>query len=179
MIREEEIIIIGKFQKTHALKGELNMISDIDPEYFTEGHPLILNYDGILVPYYIETIRPKGSTSFLVKLKGVNNEEEASFFVNKEIGILKKDAESWLDTDLLDSNQLQGFKIINEDKKEEIGIIDSVDSSTANLLFIVKQKNGEEILLPANEDLITEIDLENKLITMILPEGIIGLNKKE
>ncbi|MCH5234336.1 MAG: 16S rRNA processing protein RimM [Muribaculaceae bacterium] len=179
MIKKEDIINIGKFQKTHALKGELNMISDIDPEYFLEGNPLIIEYDGILVPYYVESIRPKGSTSFLVKISGIENEEEAALFVNKEISILKKDAEEWLEDELIDSNELAGYKVLDVSTNGELGEIDRVDDSTVNLLFIVKQNNGDEIFIPANEDFIVEIDDENKLIKMNLPLGLIELNRKE
>ena len=179
MILPEDIIAIGKFQKTHALKGELNMISDIDPEYFIEGNPIILDDDGILVPYYIESVRPKGSTSYLVKLKGINSEEEASQFVNKEISVLKRDAEEWLDDELVDTNNLKGFRILDSETRKEIGVLENIDDSTSNLLFIVKEENGNEIFIPANEDFITEIDEEEKIIRMNLPDGLIDLNKKE
>ena len=176
MIKPEEIIKIGKFQKTHALKGELNMISDIDGEYFLEGHPLIMEYDGILVPYYVESLRPKGSTSYLVKISGIDNEEEAAQFVNKEIYILKKNAEEWIGEELIDSNSLEGYKIIDVNSNAELGEIERIDDSTSNVLFIVKNRNEEEIFIPANEDFLIEIDDENRIIKMDLPEGLIELN---
>lgn len=179
MIKEEEVIIIGKFQKTHALKGELNMICDIEPEYFQEGNPLIVKYDGIMVPYYIESIRQKGTTSYLVKISGIETEEEASLFVNKEIGILKKDAEEWLDEELVDSNDFIGYTVVDYDSGTKIGEIKIIDDSTANLLFIVENNDGEEIYIPANNDLIRDIDEDMKSITMILPEGIVELNKSK
>lgn len=179
MIRPEEIINIGKFQKTHALKGELNMISDIDAEYFIEGNPIIIEYDGILVPYYVDSIRTKGSTSFLVKLHGIETETEASQFVNKEIGILKKDAEEWIGEELLDTNELEGFTVQDDASGKDIGIIERIDDSTANLLFIVKQNDGEEVFIPANDELIVGINEDTRVIKMILPEGLIDLNKKD
>lgn len=179
MINAEEIIKVGKFQKTHALKGELNMISDIDPDYYLEGNPMIIEYDGILVPYYVETVRQKGSSSYLVKISGIDSEEAAGEFVNKEIAILKKDAEHWLGDEIIDSNELSGFSIFDSETGEEIGVVENIDDTTVNLLFIVKGNNGEEIFIPANEDFITEIDEGNKIIKMILPEGLINLNKKD
>lgn len=179
MIKPEEIINIGKFQKTHALKGELNMISDIDPEYFLEGNPLIVDYDGILVPYYVHSIRPKGSTSYLVKLDGIESEEEASQFVNKEIGIIKKDAEDWLDDEIVDSNGLIGFTVLDSETGNSLGEITDIDDSTSNLLFIITNESGEDIFIPANDDFIKEIDENEKIIRMNLPEGLIDLNKKD
>ena len=65
MITEEEITSVGKLLKTHALKGEMNMMLDIDPGYFEEGNPAVLDIDGIYVPFYSDSIRTKGSFSFL------------------------------------------------------------------------------------------------------------------
>ena len=175
MILERELYKIGKFQKTHALKGELNMICEIDPEYFTEGNPLIIDNEGIFVPYYILSVRPKGSTSYLVKIKGVENEKEASEFVNKEIYILKKDAEQWLE-DLDETEGLLGYKVIDFETGSIIGEIEYIDNSTNNVLFIIKGQSGEEIYIPATEDFIIQIDDDNQEIKMKLPEGLIEIN---
>ena len=179
MIREEDVIKIGKFQKTHALKGELNMILDIDSEYFLDGNPMIIEDDGILVPYYVETIRQKGATSFLVKIDGINSESEANSFVNKDIYILKNDAEEWLEEEILDSHELTGYTIIDTLSGEKLGVIDDIDDSTVNLLFIIKGDDNELIYIPANEDFIAEINDKDKYIRMHLPEGLIELNKKK
>lgn len=65
MIEEKDIKAIGKFQKTHALKGELNAILDIDSEYVSEGNAVVVDIDGIFVPFFASSVRPKGSTSYL------------------------------------------------------------------------------------------------------------------
>lgn len=70
MITTDEITSIGKFHKTHALKGELNAMLDIDAEFLDTEHPLIMDIDGIFVPFYCETVRPKSHFSSLVKLQG-------------------------------------------------------------------------------------------------------------
>lgn len=53
MIEEKDIKAIGKFQKTHALKGELNAILDIDSEYVSEGNAVVVDIDGIFVPFLL------------------------------------------------------------------------------------------------------------------------------
>ena len=179
MINSEDLVNIGKFQKTHALKGELNMITDIDSEYFEEGNPLIIDYDGIMVPYYVESIRTKGSSSYLVKLKGVDSEEEAGQFVNKGIYISKEDAKEWLEEYLQDVNNLLGYRIINDSNDSILGEITDIEDSTSNVLFIVKNEAGEELYLPASEDLIIEVDDDAREIRMIIPEGLLDINSKE
>lgn len=176
MIRKEETVTIGKFQKTHALKGELNAIIDIDPSYFEDGHPVIVETDGILVPFFAESIRPKGKHSFLIKLEGVENESEASSFVNHEIMMLKKDAQEWLgDVDSEDYDSLIGYKVIDSATGKEIGEIEDIYDETDNILFSVSYGN-ESVLIPASEDLIEEIDDDLHTITIHIPEGLLEIN---
>lgn len=180
MIQTADISQIGKFQKTHALKGELNAIIDIDPEYLTEGNAIIVEIDGIMVPFYASSVRPKGATSFLVKLDGVDSEEEARQFVNKTIYGIRKELARFLDLDegdILDDEDLTGFEVFDSKSGEKIGDISSVDSSTANLLFIVTNEEGKELFIPAVDEFIDEIDESGKKIYMSLPEGLIDLNK--
>lgn len=178
MIKKDEIVTVGKFQKTHALKGELNMLSEIDSEYFKTGNPLIIETDGIFVPYYAESIRPKGNTSFLIKLSGIDSESAASAFVNKAINILKKDSEDWIEEFEIPQEELEGYTVIDAESGKELGMIKDIEDSTANLLFIVQNEKGEEIYIPANEELIEEIKDEAKQVVLKIPEGLLDINKK-
>lgn len=76
MIEEKSIISAGKFLKPHGLKGELNVLVEFDSEILEEDYPIIVDVDGIYVPFYAESVRPKGHFSSLVKLQGVDSQEE-------------------------------------------------------------------------------------------------------
>lgn len=154
------------------------MISDVDSSYFIEGNPLIVDFDGIFVPYYAESIRKKGSTSFLVKIDGIDSEEEASEFVNKEIYILKKDAEELIEDELYDTDSFIGYEVIDSETGQLIGKIEEINDATTNVLFII-QSGEEEIYIPANDDFVVEINDEQKYIKMKLPEGLVEINSKE
>ena len=54
----------------------------------------------------------------------------------------------------------------------ELGEITDVDDTTINTLFVVDY-NGEELLVPAGEEMIKEIDHEQRIIRFNLPEGLI------
>lgn len=179
MIDKKDLIAIGKFQKTHALKGELNVILNIEEDYLQSGNALVVEMDGLFVPFFATGIRPKGNTSFLVKLEGIDSETEAKKFVNKDIYAIRSQLAPFLEMEedeLRDEDHLSGYEIIDEISGDKIGIIMSVDSSTQNLLFIVEDENGKELLIPAVDDLISEIDDENKKIIMSLPEGLADIN---
>lgn len=179
MIEESSLKEIGKFQKTHGLKGELNAIIDIDCDFFEDGNPLIIKIDGIFVPFYVESVREKGKTSFLIKIEGISDEKEASRFVNHHIYAEKSKMAEFLEIDeseIADDNELMGYSVYNDDKI--IGIIEGIESSTQNILLIIEGDDGQEIYIPLVEDFIMEINNENKYLKMILPEGIVDLNKK-
>lgn len=176
MIKKEDLIEIGKFQKTHALKGELNALLDIDDEFATDGKPLIIEMDGIFVPFYVDSIRPKGTESFLIKLKDIDSQEKAREFVNKNIYGLRSDLVDYYDDPEMELvADFVGFSI--KDKElGNIGKIVDIDDSTANVLFVVENDKGEIIYIPVAEEFIIGIDDESQIIETSLPEGLVDLN---
>ena len=57
-----------------------------------------------------------------------------------------------------------------------IGEVTDVDTSTVNTLFVV-DRDGDELLIPAQEELIAGIDQKHKIITVDLPEGLLSLDE--
>lgn len=181
MIEEKDIKAIGKFQKTHALKGELNAILDIDSEYVSEGNAVVVDIDGIFVPFFASSVRPKGSTSYLIKLEGIDSEYDAKDFVNKTIYGIKSELVSFLELDgddVYEEDDFSGYGVFDDSSKEMIGVVSRVDSSTENLLFVVDTPEGDEVFIPVVDDFIQEINDEDKVIKMSLPDGLIDLSKK-
>lgn len=175
MIDKDNLIEIGKFQRTHALKGELNAILEIPEEYVKDGNPLVIETEGIRVPYYAETIRQKGSTSFLVKLEGVDTVEEAAELVNSPIYVLKDVLQEYVG-DVMSEDDLEGFRVIDI-HSGEIGELEFIDDSTENELMVVRTSDDEEIYIPLVDDFIINIDEGKREIHTSLPEDLIMLNR--
>ena len=66
---------------------------------------------------------------------------------------------------------LVGFEIVDASNRKAIGTIADIDDSTVNILF--EMENG--MLIPANDDLIEDIDAEQRTITMNIPKGLLSL----
>ena len=177
MIDKEKLVEIGKFQKTHALKGELNAILDIPEEYVKDGNPLIIETDGIPVPYYAESIRGKGTTSFLIKLEGVDSVEDAAEFVNSAILVPRDELQDYVG-DVMLEDDLEGFKVIDR-FVGEIGTLEFIDDTTENELMVVRTPDDEEIYIPLADEFIIDINEERREIHTSLPEGLVSLNKSE
>ena len=67
---------------------------------------------------------------------------------------------------------LVGFAIVNKANNETIGHIAIIDDSTINILFELE----DGTLIPANDDLIEDIDMRTKTVTMNIPQGLLALS---
>lgn len=170
MIKEEEVYKIGIINKPHGIHGELSFTFDDDIFDRVDADYIVCLMDGILVPFFIESYRFRSDSSALIKLEGVDNEQQARRFTNTEVFFPKKHAEGTEDEDLTWA-YFTGF-IIKDVKEGKIGKVTDVDDSTINTLFVVDQ-DGKELLIPAQEDFIVNLDREARIITMDLPSGLI------
>ena len=59
-----------------------------------------------------------------------------------------------------------------------LGKIIAIDDQTINVLFIVEHQ-GRELMIPAADDFVEDIDDEECTITMNLPQGLINLDEAE
>lgn len=176
MIRKEEVYKIGIFNKPHGIHGEISFTFTDDIFDRVESEYLICLLDGILVPFFLEEYRFRSDTTALVKLEGVDTAERARMFTNIKVYFPIKHVEE-TEADELSWDFFVGFRI--EDVHHgKLGEVTEIDTSTINTLFVVDHQ-GEELLIPAQEDFIVEIDQKEKVITVDLPEGLLTLEETE
>lgn len=182
MIEKSEITAVGKFLKTHALKGELNAVFDLEAADIDPTMPLIVEMDGIYVPFYIASLRGKGQFASLVRLNGVESEQDARPFVNKIIYMRRDDvAQIDEEADPEEGGYADDFVgyTVKETDGSMLGTIEDVDISTSNTLFILADTQGNPLYIPVNDEWIVAIDSDQRTMTMSLPEGLINLNLKK
>jgi 16S rRNA processing protein RimM len=171
MIRSEEVYKIGVFNKPHGIKGELQFTFTDDIFDRVDCNYLICLLDGILVPFFIEEYRFRSDTTALMKLEGVDSDRQARMFTNVEVFFPKK----YLDEDdkeVLTWQYFIGFRVLDK-QHGDLGEITAVDDSTMNILFCI-EKDGEELLLPAHEEFIRNIDKNKTEIKVQIPEVLLG-----
>ena len=169
MIRKEEVYKIGKLGKAHGIKGEISFLFDDDVFDRVDADYLILDIDGILVPFFIEEYRFKSDSNALVKFEDISNQERARELTGCDVYFPRELSES--DEGSLSWAAIKGFELVDADTGTSIGHIASVDDSTINILF--ELEDGK--LIPASEELITHIDTKKHQIIIHLPEGILEL----
>ena len=169
MLKKEDFVYYGKFLKPHGTKGEIGLQSD----GFTLGDDcdfVACDIDGILVPFFFETIRSKSNDISIVKVERMESAEDVRFLTNRDTYIPRQ----WVEeSEELTWSYFKGFKAIDTELGE-LGEIVDVDDSTMNTLFVVEGEN-DETLIPAQEEFIVNIDHENKEIIFELPEGLVSM----
>jgi 16S rRNA processing protein RimM len=176
MIRKEEVYKIGQLTKPHGVKGEIAFSFTDDVFDRVECDYLIVLLDGILVPFYLEEYRFKSDTVALVKFERIDTAEQARRFTNVEVYFPVKLAEQVTDRELT-WNYFVGFRV-KELKHGDLGEITMVDESTINTLFVIDHQ-GTELLLPAQEEFIVNIDHEQRVMEVQVPDGLLQMEEAE
>lgn len=169
MIRREEVYKIGRLGKAHGIKGEISFLFDDDVFDRVDADYLILDIDSILVPFFIEEYRFKTDSNALMKFEGIDSQEQArdltgcDVFIPRELTDEEEGDISWA--------SLVGFDLVDAQTETVVGKIASIDDATINILF--ELEDGK--LIPASEELITNVDTKQHQIIIQLPEGILEL----
>lgn len=162
---------VGFFKKTHGVSGELVLEYESQFEYSIENADrFFVELEGLLVPFFIaeDGFRFKTENSAILTFEGVESEKYAKRMVGSSVFLFKN--EIIVMSDELSDLELVDYLLV-EEKLGEIGIINQIDNYSGNVVFTVNFK-GKEILVPFNEDFLIDIDKQNKILKLRLPEGL-------
>ena len=178
MIKKEEVYKIGRIGKTHGVKGEVSFQFDDDIFDRVDAEYLVLDIDGILVPFFMEEYRFRNDSVCLVKFCDIDTQQRASELTGCDVYFPRALADEDEQPSL---SSLVGFTIVQAASGKTaghtapdgspVGKIAAIDDSTINVLF--ELEDGR--LIPAIDDLVDSIDMHNKTITMTLPEGLLDI----
>ncbi len=167
-LSSESVYRIGRLGKTHGVHGEISFLFDDDVFDRVDADYLILEVDGILVPFFIEEYRFRSDSTALMKFCDIDTQERARELTNCDVFFPRELTE---DEAPLTFAVLVGFALLDARTQQPIGTIAAIDDSTDNLLF--ELEDGR--LIPASDDLVKDIDQGQRTITMELPEGLLEL----
>ncbi|WP_104735412.1 ribosome maturation factor RimM [Hanstruepera ponticola] len=172
-MKKEDCFYLGKIVKKYSFKGELLIKLDTDePDLYESLDALFIDLRNNLVPFFIESSQLHKSDLLRVKFEDVDTESDADALIKSDIYLPLKFLPK-LDDDKFYFHEIIGFQVIDK-IHGNIGTIKSVNDSTAQALFEI-DKDGIEILIPMNDEFITNVDKNKKEILVNTPEGLIDL----
>lgn len=175
-MRKEDCFRIGHISRTYSFRGELIFqIEDHNPQRFDELESVFVEIHDKLVPFFIEHIRFDRQGPFArVKLEGVNDEATAKPMVKQPLYVPQHLFEKETPDPTKNPELLLGYKVVDI-KAGSLGeVIDFIDH-VANPVIQVEGEKGE-VLIPIQPEFILEIEEDQKVIRVELPDGLIGLN---
>lgn len=177
MIRNSEVFKIGYITKYRGLRGEVEM--SFTDDCFDSGNAeyLVLDMDGILVPFFWEEYKFKNNDTVILKFEDINDQDKASQLVGHSVfypkSCLAETDEEDMHT-LSSYKALTGFQVFNP-ADEVLGQILSVDDSSENILLTIEMPNGKEIMVPFHNDFLLDFSIKERTLKMDLPEGLLQL----
>lgn len=167
----EELVAIAKIAKPHGIHGEVSadVLTDF-PERFDGLKTVIaLTPDGKRIELRIEDFRFQ-KKRILLKFADFDSMDSAETLRDVEICVPESEAVSLEEGEFYDW-QLEGCSV-ETIAGEKIGIVKELMRNGATEILVV-QGAEKEFLIPFAETICTEIGIENKLIRVDLPEGLL------
>ena len=163
-------MLIGKIVGIHGIKGTNKLRSYAESlSVFSPGRAILVrDPHGLEAHYEINWVKPHTGTP-LVSFKGITNRDQAKTLIGGELFIPKIELPE-LDEDTYYWHDLIGIKVFTT-TEEFLGRIESIIETGSIDVYVVK-KDEKEVLIPALESVVLEIDLEHKRMHVDLPEGL-------
>lgn len=160
----------GYVKKPYGINGHMFLIFNQGVEIDEEGTEyLFIEIEGLPVPFKIEQFEWKDEQSALIKLRFIDNKEQAQSYTGCKC--------FFEHINLADSNNelnifmLKGYRLFDTNN-QLIGTIEQIDDFGGNLVFTLSG-NNDEIMIPYHPDLLQAFNPNDKTICMEIPEGLL------
>ena len=178
---------IAQVLKSNGTDGELVLgFREIAPEDINLNEPVFIVFDGLPVPFYIESFTKRGNSKALVRLTDICSMEDVEEIAGKAVYIeesqlpemsIEEDGYAALVGWIL-LTPAENFQSELEELPEEepalieVGEITDFIDIPNNPCIEVETENGA-VMIPLHEDLILSVDPEYQEIIMQIPEGLL------
>lgn len=167
----KEKLEIGQIVNTFGIKGFVKIYPYVDDiQRFDDLKKVYIKTKKQETELEIEEVKYQ-KNMVLAKFKGIETVEQAELLRNAYVEIDRKDAIP-LEEGQYFIADLLGLEVFL-DTGEKLGILDDIFNTGSNDIYVVKNELGKQFLLPYIDDVIKNIDIENKRITVHLIEGLI------
>jgi 16S rRNA processing protein RimM len=169
----DELVAVAKAVRTRGLRGEIvaDLLTDF-PERFEElGELIAVAPDGKRMPLALEEHWFQGARVIL-KFAGYDSIEAANALVGYEFAVPEEERVE-LDEDEFYDWELTGCRV-ETITGEKLGLVREIlKTGGVEVLLIEDVDAGREYMIPLAETICVEIDIENKLIRVDPPEGLL------
>ena len=180
MISPSDLYKIGTLTRAHGVRGEVAFQFTDDVWDRVEADYLFLQLDGLQVPFFLEEWRFRSDSVALLKFEDIDSADDANRLVGSDVYFPKALTPSDIEEEELTWRHFTGFEVYQTPAPKEdkmfLGTVTSVLDQTANVLLVVENPEGRELLIPAHEDFILRADHQQRHLIVNVPEDLLTLN---
>ncbi|GGH74901.1 16S rRNA processing protein RimM [Pullulanibacillus pueri] len=165
---------VGKIVNTHGIRGEVRVISrtDFPEERYAEGSMLYVGEDrnSDKKQLVVESHR-KHKQFDLLKFNGLDGMNEVLPLKGQTLYVTEDELTELSENEFY-YHEIVGCEVYSEDNVY-LGKVKEILSPGANDVWVVDRKGKKDLLLPYIEDVVKNVNVEEKRITVHLLEGLI------
>ena len=175
----DETYQLGYLIKTHGLRGQMVAHFDVDDvSAYTKLKTVYLTLAGAptkLVEHQIEKVQPQSGNKVLLKLRGIERIEDAEPLRGSQLH-LPLTALPELEEDQFYFHDVIGFTVVDE----TLGPLGTVENfyELPQQDMLAMSYQGQEVLIPVVDELISHADHAKKEIYVNLPDGLLDVYLK-
>ena len=167
----ETLLQIAKVLKSNGTEGGLLLgFRDVSPEDIDLKEPVFIHFDGLPVPFFIESFTRKGRDKAIVRLTDIGNLSEAEEVVGCAVYAEEDTVADYEDDGEMSLGDLVGWMILN--REAQVGEVVDYEDIPGNPCLYVETENGQ-VMIPLHEDFILSVDPESGEMSMDLPDGLV------
>lgn len=167
-------MVVGKVLKAHGLKGELCVQHYTDsPLLFHDFQKVYLSFPGRKAKSYpVANVRFNREKPLLL-LHGIQGRDQAQDCRQAEIWIRRKDLPGY-DPDVVLIEDLTGLMVYGSDECF-LGTIRAIHNYKGQEIWVIVHPLGAEILFPAVDQFVLELNVQEGFATIAPPPGLLEL----
>ncbi|MBP6179560.1 MAG: 16S rRNA processing protein RimM [Anaerolineales bacterium] len=165
---EPVYLVIGYLRRSHGVSGEIIMDLHTDfPERIRKGRKVLVGEKR--QPLTFDTVRPH-KDGLLVSFRGIDTPEDVGKLRNQWVYVKAAEVPP------LPEGQHYQYEMIGldvvEDNGNPLGKLVEILETGANDVYVVRNESGKEILLPAIPPVILNLDMDSRILTVHLLDGL-------
>lgn len=165
---EPVYLAVGLLRRPHGVRGDILFTVTTDfPERLRPGTLVFFGDDKREIKI---TRRRPHNDGILFGFEGIATPEQAAKYTGKTVFVRAEDRPPLPEGEYY-HHQIIGLDVFDE-AGASLGVVSEILETGANDVYVVKNPAGREILLPALEQVVLEIDLERKMMKVHLLPGL-------
>lgn len=171
---QAKLVVIGEVIKPHGIRGEFHVANHADsPSLYAPGSRVWFRTPGKPErPVKILSCRPHQGR-LLLTIEGVADRDAADALRGMEVVVRPEDLPE-LDEGEVYLHEIVGYDVVLLDGSK-VGVLESFMDIPGQDVWLIRGVDGKEILLPAHEETVPEIDANERRITINPPPGLLDL----